>query len=386
MKNEVIKNFENIFKTKPSAVFFAPGRVNLIGEHIDYNGGYVFPCALSLGIKAAAAKRKDKKIRFASRNFPQAGVIEVNLDGIKFQKEHGWTNYPKGVIDVFKKEGYKFDAGFDVLYDGDIPDGAGLSSSAAIEVCTGVLLNGLYDLKIDNVRIAKLAQRAENEFVGMNCGIMDQFASAMGQKDRAILLNCNTLEYKLVPLELAGASIVIVNTNKKRELAGSKYNERRGECETALNMLNKKLNIKDLCSLTPEEFEKNKNLITDKTAQKRAKHAVYENARTVKAVELLKRGDLAGFGKLMNESHISLRDDYEVSCKELDVVFDLALAQKGTIGARMTGAGFGGCAVCIVKNDGIENFKKNIAPEYEKRTGFKAEFYTASAGRGAGKI
>ncbi|MDR0291566.1 MAG: galactokinase [Elusimicrobium sp.] len=386
MKNDVIKNFETIFKTKPSAVFFAPGRVNLIGEHIDYNGGYVFPCALSLGTYAAAAKRQDNKVRFYSINFPKAGIIEVSLDDIKFQKEHDWTNYPKGVIDVFKKEGYKFDKGFDVLYGGDIPNGAGLSSSASIEVCTGVLLNDFYNLKVDNIRIAKLAQRAENEFVSMNCGIMDQFASAMGHKDRAILLNCNTLEYKLVPLALGGASIVIVNTNKRRELAGSKYNERRAECETALNMLNVKLKLKDLCSMTPEEFEKNKGLITDKTARKRAKHAVYENARTIKAVELLKRGELAGFGKLMNESHVSLRDDYEVSCEELDAVFDLALAQKGTIGARMTGAGFGGCAVCIVKNEDIENFKKNIAPEYEKRTGLKAEFYTAQAGRGAGKI
>ncbi|MDR0734861.1 MAG: galactokinase [Elusimicrobiota bacterium] len=386
MNINIEADFKDIFKYNPQGVFFAPGRVNLIGEHIDYNGGHVFPCALSLGTYAAAAKRNDGKIRFYSVNFPQDGIIEIDLSDIKYRKEDGWTNYPKGIVSVFDSAGFKADKGFDVVYNGNIPNGAGLSSSASIEVCTGVMINDFFKFGLDSVSIAKLAQKAENEFVGMNCGIMDQFASAMGKKNGAILLNCNTLDYKYVPLELEDSSIVIINTNKRRELATSKYNERRGECERALKDLQTKLNIKDLCSLAPEEFEKNKDLIKDPVARKRAKHAVYENARTMAAVKLLEKNDAAGFGKLMVQSHDSLRDDYEVSCKELDAAVDLALKRPQTVGARMTGAGFGGCAVCIVKNEGIESFVKDIGPEYKKITGLDAEFYTACAASGACKL
>ncbi|MDR0646771.1 MAG: galactokinase [Elusimicrobiota bacterium] len=379
-------DFKKIFKYEPQGSFFAPGRVNLIGEHIDYNGGYVFPSALSLGTYAAAAKRNDKKIRFYSVNFPQNGVIEVDLSDIIYRKEDGWTNYPKGIISIFAAEGLKIDRGFDIVYNGNIPNGAGLSSSASIEVCTGVLLNDFFKFGLDNVAIAKLSQKAENEFVGMNCGIMDQFASAMGKKERAIFLDCSSLDYKYVPLELKEMSIVIINTNKKRELAGSKYNERRRECEDALKDLQTKLNIKNLCSLGPEEFENNKDLIKNPVARKRAKHAIYENARTIAACKILEKNDVAGFGKLMKESHDSLRYDYEVSCKELDAAVKLALDHQGTIGARMTGAGFGGCAVCIVKNGDIEDFIKDIKPEYKKITGFDAEFYIACAETGACKL
>jgi galactokinase len=289
-------------------------------------------------------------------------------------------------VSVFDSAGFKADKGFDVVYNGNISNGAGLSSSASIEVCTGVMINDFFKFGLDSVSIAKLAQKAENEFVGMNCGIMDQFASAMGKKNGAILLNCNTLDYKYVPLEIKDSSIVIINTNKRRELAASKYNERRGECESALKDLQTKLNINNLCSLTPEEFEKNKDLIKNPVARKRAKHAVYENARTMAAVKLLEKTDAAGFGKLMVQSHDSLRDDYEVSCKELDAAVDLALKRPQTVGARMTGAGFGGCAVCIVKNEGIESFVKDIGPEYKKITGLDAEFYTACAASGACKL
>jgi galactokinase len=385
-KEEISAGFEKIFRYKPQAGFFAPGRVNLIGEHIDYNGGHVFPCALSMGTYAAAAKRSDYKIRLYSANFPQTGIIEVYARDVKYQKEDNWANYPKGVVSVFGQAGYRINSGFDVFYKGDIPNGAGLSSSASIEVCTGVMLNGLYDFNLDNVSIAKLAQKAENEFVGMNCGIMDQFASANGKKDGALLLNCDTLEYKCVPLSLGDCSIVIINTDKRRELAGSKYNERRAQCEAALKDLKTEVGVKDLCSLTPQEFEKRKGLIKDPVSAKRARHAVYENARTVAAAELLQKDDLSGFGKLMTESHNSLRDDYEVSCKELDTAVDLAMKQKGALGARMTGAGFGGCAVCLVKSDGLKSFTENVGRDYKKITGLDAGFYVTGAGAGAGKI
>jgi len=386
MKETIKRQFEAFFGKDPEAIFFAPGRVNLIGEHIDYNGGCVFPCALSLGTYAAASKRADEKIRFYSVNFKNSGMIEADITAIEYRKEDDWANYPKGVVYVMKAAGRKIETGFDVVFHGDIPGGAGLSSSASIEVCTAVLLNDFYKLNLPPVELAKISQAAENRFVGMNCGIMDQFASAMGKKDNAILLNCNTLEYEYVPLELKDETILIADTNKKRELAGSKYNERRAECASALEMLQNGIKIKDICALTPEKFEKYRRLITNGTAEKRAKHAVYENARTLKAVELLNKKDIAAFGRLMNESHVSLRYDYEVSCKELDVMTDLAWKQKGVIGARMTGAGFGGCAVCIVKTAAVEDFKNNVGTAYEKATGMKAEFYAAQTGRGAGKL
>ncbi|WP_424244827.1 galactokinase [Elusimicrobium posterum] len=380
------KIFERVYGAAPEAVFFAPGRVNLIGEHIDYNGGYVFPCALSIGTYAAASKRKDSKIRFYSDNFPQLGVIEVDINNIKFKKEDDWTNYPKGVIDVMKKKGIKLDKGFDVCVVGNIPNGAGLSSSASLEVCTGVLLNDFFDLGLSATDIALIGQKTENDFIGLNSGIMDQFASANGKRDHAILLNTSSLEFKHVPMVLEDASIVMVNTNKRRELAGSKYNERRAECEKALKMLKTKVNVENLCDLTRDQFEKYQDVITDPISLKRAKHAVAENYRTLAAVGVLELGDIDTFGKLMYDSHYSLRDDYEVSVFELDTIVDLAAAQPGTVGARMTGAGFGGCAVCIVKNKNVDDFIKNVGDGYEKATKLKADFYVAKIARGAGKI
>jgi galactokinase len=383
---KLIEEFKEKFGEGEVRSFFAPGRVNLIGEHIDYNGGNVFPCALSFGTYGIVRPRTDKKVRMFSSNFSDLGIIEVSLDKLVYDSKDNWTNYPKGVIKMFKDEGHKIETGFDMLVFGNIPNGAGLSSSASVELLTSVILKGLYNVNIDMVPMVKLSQKAENEFVGVNCGIMDQFAIGMGKKDRAILLDCDTLEYTYAPVELGDASIVIANTNVKRGLADSKYNERRGECERALTNLQTKLDIKSLGELTIAEFEENKHLIPNEIDRKRAKHAVYENQRTLKATQELENGNIEAFGQLINESHISLRDDYEVSCKELDTLVEAAWEEKGTIGARMTGAGFGGCTVNIVKNDAIEDFIKNVGEKYQKKTGLKADFYIASIGDGAREL
>ena len=315
--------FNEVFK-KEKLYFFAPGRVNLIGEHTDYNGGHVFPCALSFGTHCVFCKRDDRKIRLYSLNFPNQGIIEADLDNIAYDKKQDWANYPLGVIKTLQNHGYVIDQGFELLFWGDIPNGAGLSSSASIELATAVAMNKVFNLYIPQVELVKFCQEAENKFVGMNCGIMDQFAIGMGKEGNAILLDCNTLDYEYAPLDLKGMSIVIMNSNKRRELADSKYNERRGECERALKALQTQLPIKSLGELSVEEFEKHKDLIVNPVERKRAKHAVYENQRTLEAVKKLKEGDLATFGKLMNESHVSLRDDYEVTGKELDALAEAA--------------------------------------------------------------
>ena len=386
MLKKLIKEFKEKFGEGEVRSFFAPGRVNLIGEHIDYNGGSVFPCALSFGTYGIVRPRTDKKVRMFSSNFSDLGIIEFSLDELVYDPKDNWTNYPKGVIKMFKDEGHKIETGFDMLVFGNIPNGAGLSSSASVELLTSVTLKGLYNVDIDMVPMVKLSQKAENEFVGVNCGIMDQFAIGMGKKDRAILLDCDTLEYTYAPVELGDASIVIANTNVKRGLADSKYNERRGECERALLNLQTKLDIKSLGELTIAEFEENKHLITNEIDRKRAKHAVYENQRTLKATQELEAGNIDAFGQLINESHISLRDDYEVSCKELDTLVEAAWEEKGTIGARMTGAGFGGCTVNIVKDEAIDDFIKNVGEKYQEKTGLKADFYIASIGDGAREL
>lgn len=387
MINQLKNDFISIFEENDGLrKFFAPGRVNLIGEHTDYNGGYVFPCALSFGTYAIARKRQDKVVKFYSNNFKSIGIIEVNLDEIKYEKNHDWANYPKGVVKVFRESGYDLNSGFEVLFFGNIPNGAGLSSSASIELATSVLLKGLFDLDIDMISMVKLSQKAENEFIGVSCGIMDQFAIGMGQENKAVLLDCNTLNYRYSVLDLKDTSIVIANTNKRRGLADSKYNERRSECERALSQLKEKLNINSLGELTEEQFEKNKELIENPVHRKRAKHAVYENRRTIKAVEELEKGDLREFGQLMNQSHISLRDDYEVTGKELDTLVSLAWEQKGIIGSRMTGAGFGGCTVSIVENDKIDEFIETVGKKYADIIGYEASFYVASIGEGAREI
>lgn len=371
--------FNEVFK-KEKLYFFAPGRVNLIGEHTDYNGGHVFPCALSFGTHCVFCKRDDKKVRLYSLNFPEKGIIDADLSAISYDKKQDWANYPLGVIKTLQNHGYNINQGFELMFWGDIPNGAGLSSSASIELATAVAMNKVFNLYIPQVELVKFCQEAENKFVGMNCGIMDQFAIGMGKEGCAVLLDCNTLNYEYAPLDLKGVSIVIMNTNKRRELADSKYNERRSECERALKELQRKLPIKSLGDLSIDEFEKNKELITNPTDRKRAKHAVYENQRTLQAVERLKAGDLKTFGKLMNESHISLRDDYEVTGKELDTLAEAAWQQAGVLGARMTGAGFGGCAIALVQDADVKHFIDNVGKIYREKTGLQADFYIASVG------
>lgn len=391
MIDKLIKDFKKIFSYQEDEnikVFFSPGRVNLIGEHTDHNGGYVFPCALDFGTYAVVRKREDKKFRMYSENFENLGIIEFNLDKLINDKKDDWANYPKGVIKTFLDKGYKINSGFDILFLGTIPNGAGLSSSSSIEVLVAVILQDLFSIDIDRVEIAKICQEVENNFIGVKSGIMDQFAIGMGKKDNAILLDCNTLIYKYVPVKLENMSIVVANTNKKRGLADSKYNERREDCQRALKKLKENsVNIKHLCELNNEEFDKLKHfIIEDEVALKRATHAVRENERAKKAVDLLIQGDIEAFGKLMNESHISLRDDYEVTGFELDSLVEAAWEEKGTIGSRMTGAGFGGCTVSIVRNENLDDFIKNVGEKYKNKVGYEASFYIANVGDGAKRI
>lgn len=363
--------------------YFAPGRVNLIGEHTDYNGGHVFPCALTIGTYAIVRKRDDRKMRFYSQNFESLGILEGSLDNLVYDKAMDWTNYPMGVVWAFGEKGYTVDKGFDMLLYGNIPNGSGLSSSASVEVVTGVALRDLFGF--DDVTMQDIAlygQYSENNFNGVNCGIMDQFAIAMGKKDNAIFLDCSDLSYTYAPIKLEDAKIVISCSNKKRGLGDSKYNERRAECEEALAELQTKLNIKSLGELTEEEFEANKDLIKSEVRQRRAKHAVYENQRTLKAVEVLQAGNIEEFGRLMNASHVSLRDDYEVTGIELDTLVENAWEQEGVIGSRMTGAGFGGCTVSIVKTDCIDRFIENVGKAYLDKIGYAADFYVVEIGDG----
>lgn len=380
------QKFKEVFGKDAEQQFFAPGRVNLIGEHTDYNGGNVFPCAIDKGTYGLVSKRADRTFRMYSENFADLGVMEFTLDELVNDKKHDWANYPKGVIKMFIEEGFKIDSGFDFLVSGNIPNGAGLSSSASIEMLTGIVLKDLFHLSIDPIAMALLGKKVENLFIGVNSGIMDQFAIAMGKKDNAILLDCNTLKYDYVPVVLKDEVIVIANTNKRRGLADSKYNERRAECDEALAELQTKLPIKALGELSIEEFEANKDLIKSPIRQKRAKHAVYENQRTLKAQKELSAGNLAEFGKLMNQSHISLRDDYEVTGVELDTLAALAWEQPGVVGSRMTGAGFGGCTVSIVKKDKVDDFIKNVGEAYKNKIGYAADFYIAAVSEGARKL
>lgn len=388
MAENLMQEFMNVFHTTDEQIrsFFAPGRVNLIGEHTDYNGGHVFPCALSIGTYAIAKKRNDDTVRMYSMNFKNLDVITFSIKHLVYEQQHGWANYPKGVMDTFQKNGHNIESGFDVLFYGNIPNGAGLSSSASIELATSAVLNGLFDLGVDMISMVQMSQQAENEFIGVNCGIMDQFAIGMGKEQHAILLDCQTLQYTYSPITMEGASLVIANTNKQRGLADSKYNERRGECERALKDLQQELVIASLGELSPSLFEQYKYLIQNETDRKRAKHAVYENARTKEAVRRLQANDLIGFGQLMKQSHESLRDDYEVTGKELDALAEAAWAQEGTIGSRMTGAGFGGCTISIVQNDKIDTFIEQTGKTYTEQTGLTADFYVVQVGGGAREL
>lgn len=383
MKEIVLKEFEKIFgDTDGVKVFFAPGRVNLIGEHTDYNGGHVFPCALTIGTYAAVRVRNDRRLRFYSMNFEQLGVIESSLDGLKPEKEADWTNYPKGVMWAFGERGFEIPQGMDILLNGNIPNGSGLSSSASVEVLTGAILRDFFGFQVSNQDLALIGQFSENKFNGVNCGIMDQFAIAMGKKEHAIFLDTSDLSYTYAPVKLQGAKIVIACSNKKRGLGDSKYNERRSECETALAELQKVVDIKSLGELSEEQFEEYKSAIKDETRVRRAKHAVYENQRTLKAVKALEANDIAQFGQLMNASHVSLRDDYEVTGIELDTLVEEAWKVPGVIGSRMTGAGFGGCTVSIVEDDAIDTFKKQVGDAYLAKIGYAADFYVVEIGDG----
>lgn len=388
MKKKLFDMFAELFGDSEGARFyFSPGRVNLIGEHTDYNGGHVFPCALTLGTYGAARKREDNKIHFYSMNLDSFDVVEASLDDLTNKKEYNWANYPLGVVWAFKEKGHTITSGFDMVIWGNIPNGSGLSSSASLEVLTGVILTDLFEIKdLSMTDLALIGQYSENNFNGCNCGIMDQFAVAMGKKDHAIFLDTSDLSYEYAPCVLDGAKIVITNSKVKHSLVDSAYNDRRNECAAALKALQSELDIQALGDLTPEEFEAHKSLIKDEIQLQRAKHAVYENQRTIDAVTALKAGDIESFGKLMNQSHISLRDDYDVSCEEIDILVDLAWKIPGVLGSRITGGGFGGCTVSIVKNESVDTFIETIGKTYFEKVGHEAEFYTVDIGDGASRL
>ena len=387
MKDIILKKFEEIFGSAEGAgVYFAPGRVNLIGGHTDYNGGHVFPCALTIGTYGVARRRTDNRLRFYSMNFDGLGVIESSLEDLTPSKEAGWTNYPKGVMWAFEQKGMKLPVGLDLLLNGNIPNGSGLSSSASVEVLTGYILRDFFGFDVTNQDLALIGQFSENNFNKVNCGIMDQFAIAMGRKDNAIFLDTADLSYEYAPIALKGTKIVIACSNKKRGLGDSKYNERRSECEAALAELQKAVDIKTLGELDEKTFEEFKTAIGDDVRRKRAKHAVYENQRTIRAVEALKANDVAQFGQLMNASHVSLRDDYEVTGVELDTLVEEAWKIEGVIGSRMTGAGFGGCTVSIVKDEAIDRFIEQVGKAYQAKIGYAADFYVVEIGDGPREV
>jgi len=379
------EKFYTLYKNnngEPS-VFFAPGRVNLIGEHTDYNGGYVFPCTINFGTYLIIKANHEQVIRFATTNFSYKAEIPLSELYLKHGSE--WVNYPLGVINQFIKHGFAV-SGFDMLFSGDIPNGAGLSSSASIEMVTAVALDYLLETRQKKIELIKISRAAENEFVGMNCGIMDQFAIGMGKKESALALNCRSLEFQHVPLRLGEYKIVIANTNKRRELADSKYNERVAECAVALEILRKVKPMVDLSAMNMDEFKKHSHLIADETIRKRAQHVISENNRVIEAIDALIGEDIVTFGKLMKLSHESLKEDYEVTGFELDTIVNEASKVDGVLGARMTGAGFGGCSVNFVRQDKIDEFIKQVGENYTKKTGLVADFYIASVGKGAGKL
>jgi len=386
MKEKLLEKFKELFGNADGvSLYFSPGRVNLIGEHTDYNGGHVFPCALTLGTYGAARKRNDRLVHFYSMNLDHLGVIEASLDELVNKKEYNWANYPFGVVWAFAEKGYTLDCGFDMVIWGNIPNGSGLSSSASLEVLTGVILKDLYGIDaLSMTDLALIGQYSENNFNGCNCGIMDQFA--VGKKDHAIFLDTSTLNYEYAPVVLEDAKIVITNSKVKHSLVDSAYNQRRQECTDALSELQSVVEIKTLGDLDEETFEKHKDAIKDPIRQKRARHAVKENQRTIQAVAALRAGDITRFGQLMNQSHISLRDDYEVSCEEIDILVDLAWALPGVIGSRITGGGFGGCTVSIVKNDAVDTFTESIGQAYKEKVGHEAEFYIVDIGDGAKRL
>lgn len=386
IKQALNTKFAEIFGPKTTTHYFSPGRINLIGEHTDYNGGHVFPASITYGTYGLAAPREDNKVLVYSTNFDEIGVITFTLDDLTFDKKDNWANYVKGMVLKLKEAGHTINHGFELLVEGTIPNGAGLSSSASLELLVGVMLEDIFALNTDRLELVQTGKKVENEFIGVNSGIMDQFAIGFGEVDKAILLDTNTLKYEMVPVKLGDYAVVIMNTNKRRELANSKYNERRSECEEALARLQKKLDIQALGELDEATFEANTALIGDDTLIRRARHAVTENQRTLIAKTELEKSNLAAFGKLLNASHHSLRYDYEVTGIELDTLVDAAQKQDGVLGARMTGAGFGGCAIALVKEETIPAFKNNVYDEYLKVVGYAPDFYVAHIGSGTTKI
>ena len=387
IQQDVLAKFKELYGDEGDIrVYFAPGRVNLIGEHTDYNGGHVFPCALTIGTYMAVRKRADRKVNFYSMNFEDLGIIECSLDNMTPKEDGEWTNYPMGVMWAFDGRDMKMDCGLDLALFGNIPNGSGLSSSASLEVVTGYMLKDMYGFDVTNVDLAKIGQYSENNFNGCNCGIMDQFASAMGKANNAIFLDCNTLEYEYAPISLDGAKIVVTNSMVKHSLVTSAYNDRRNESSQALKDLQQVCGISSLGELTEEEFDKYASSIKDEINRSRGKHAVYENQRTIKAVEALKNNDIETFGKLMNASHVSLRDDYETSCEEVDVLVEEAWKIDGVIGSRITGGGFGGCTVSIVKDEAIDTFKEKLTAAYQEKVGKTPEFYVVSIGDGPSRL
>ena len=366
--------------------YFAPGRVNLIGEHTDYNGGHVFPCALTIGTYAVARKRDDRVIKLYSANIEKYGVIESSLDELTNKDEYNWANYPLGVVWALIEKGAEIKSGFEMCLWGNIPNGSGLSSSASLEVLTGTVLTDLFGLDKTMIDLALVGQYSENNFNGCNCGIMDQFAVAMGKKDHAIFLDCADLSYKYASVKLPNQKIVITNSKVKHSLVDSAYNDRRNESAKALKDLQTVCGISTLGELTNEEFEKYGSAIKDEVCYRRAKHAVTENQRTIEAVEALNSNDIKKFGELMNASHVSLRDDYEVSCEEVDFLVETEWSVTGVIGARITGGGFGGCTVAIVENDAVENFKSVVGKAYKEKYDLDAEFYVVEIGDGARRL
>ena len=384
MKAEQVKQaFRDIFGQEADAAFFSPGRINLIGEHTDYNGGHVFPAAITLGTYGAARKREDQLLRFSSANFEDLGIIEVDLNNLVYDKADNWTNYAKGVLQFLQEAGHTIDSGMEVYVYGNIPNGSGLSSSASLELLIGIIAEKLYNLDLTRLDLIKIGKQTENHFIGVNSGIMDQFAIGMGADNRAIYLDTNTLEYDLVPLDLGDHVIVIMNTNKRRELADSKYNERRAECEKAVEELNAVLSIQTLGELDEWTFDQYSYLIKDENRIKRARHAVLENQRTLQARKALEEGDLAAFGRLVNASHVSLEHDYEVTGLELDTLAHTAWEQEGVLGARMTGAGFGGCGIALVHKDKVEQFTENVGKTYTEVVGYAPSFYVAEIAGGS---
>lgn len=385
MKKQFIDKFLEIYGEGTEAkAYFAPGRVNLIGEHTDYNGGHVFPCAITVGTYAVARRREDSLVRLYSLNYPDKGIVKASLEDLEYRREDEWANYPKGMIQTCIRKGCQIPCGLDLMYYGDIPKGLGIGSSASIEVVTGLILKDLMGLAdISMVDIALFGQLSENEYMGMNCGIMDPFTIAMGKKDHAIFLDTSDLSYKYAPLRLPHEKIIITNSQKARVAVDERYQERRSQCEEALGELQTVISINDLSELTADVFEEVQEMIKSPVRIRRVRHAVTENQRTIRAVEALEAGNVEEFGQLMNASHLSLKEDYEVSCKELDILVEEAWKIGGVLGSRMMGAGFGGCTISIVRDSAVNEFIDKIGRIYKERTGLQAEFYVVEVGNGA---